>query len=84
MSYSKLFCSGFRKRNQDHFAAIVRIAMKGGKVNNNEKAFLYPFAQKLEISKKIYTKILNDYKKRHINPLAELKKRINACLTEPK
>ena len=74
MSYSKFFNNGFRNRNQDHFAAIVRIAMVGGKVNNNEKAFLDPFAQKLEISKKIYSKILNDYNMRHINPLAELKK----------
>ena len=39
MSSSKFFNNGFRKRNQGHFAAIVRIAMKGGKVNNNEKAF---------------------------------------------
>jgi len=39
MSYSKLFDSGFRKRNQDHFAAIVRIAMNGGNVNTKEKAF---------------------------------------------
>ena len=28
MSISDLFDSGFKKRNQDHFAAIVRVAME--------------------------------------------------------
>ena len=53
MSYSKLFDNGFRKRNQDLFAAIVRTAMNVDKVNTKEKAFLDRLAQKLEILKEI-------------------------------
>ena len=60
MSYSKLFDNGFRKRNQDLFAAIVRTAMNVDKVNTKEKAFLDRLAQKLEILKEIYGKILKD------------------------
>ena len=30
MSFSELFESGFKKRNEDHFAAIVRVAMSDG------------------------------------------------------
>ena len=40
MSFSNLFDSGFKKRNEDHFAAIVRVAMSDGIINDEEKAFL--------------------------------------------
>jgi hypothetical protein len=40
MSISDLFDSGFKKRNEDHFAAIVRVAMSDGVINDAEKAFL--------------------------------------------
>lgn len=36
MSFSNLFESGFKKRYQDHFASILKIAMCDG-VNNEEK-----------------------------------------------
>ena len=76
MSYSKLFDNGFRKRNQDLFAAIVRTAMNVDKVNTKEKAFLDRLAQKLEILKEIYGKILKDNIKHPINPLAQSEKRM--------
>lgn len=74
MSYSKLFDSGFRKLNQDLFAAIVRTAMNVDKVNTKEKAFLDSLVQKLEILKEIYGKILKDNIKHPINPLAQSEK----------
>jgi len=67
MSISDLFDSGFRKRNEDHFAAIVRIAMDDGKISNEEKKFLDRLARNLEISDAHYKEILKDYKTHPIN-----------------
>ncbi len=67
MSFSDLFDSGFKKRNQDHFAAIVRVAMDDGTISDAEKAFLDRLARNLEISDSNYAKILKDYKTHPIN-----------------
>ena len=68
MSFLELFDSGFKKRNEDHFAAIVRVAMDDGIITDEEKAFLDRLAQKLDISEGEYKKILLDYKSHPINP----------------
>lgn len=68
MSISDLFDSGFRKRNEDHFAAIVRVAMDDGKITDDEKAFLDRLAYNLDISKSDYKQILKDYASHPINP----------------
>ena len=68
MTFSELFDSGFKKRNQDHFAAIVRIAMDDNVITEEEKAFLDRLARKLDISKLVYDAILEDYKSHPINP----------------
>jgi len=68
MSISDLFDSGFQKRNQDHFASIVRVAMSDGVINDVEKAFLDRLARKLDISDNDYQEILSDYTKHPINP----------------
>jgi len=47
MSISDLYDSGFQKRNQGHFAAIVRVAMSDGVINDEEKTFLDRLARKL-------------------------------------
>ena len=39
MSISDLFDSGFKKRNEDHFAAIIRVAMCDNVINEAEKHF---------------------------------------------
>lgn len=67
MSISDIFDSGFRKRNQDHFAAIVKVAMSDGVINDAEKAFLDRLAIKLEISDDKYKAILKDYQSHPIN-----------------
>jgi len=68
MSISDLFDSGFKKRNEDHFAAIVRVAMDDGVITDEEKAFLDRLARNLNISEGDYKLILKDYKSHPINP----------------
>lgn len=67
MSFSDLFESGFKKRNEDHFAAIVRVAMSDGIINDAEKAFLDRLAVRLDIHEEEYKEILKDYASRPIN-----------------
>ncbi len=68
MSFSELFESGFKKRNEDHFAAIVRVAMSDGIINDAEKAFLDRLATRLDITETEYKQILKDYQSHPINP----------------
>ncbi|WP_417290730.1 TerB family tellurite resistance protein [Corallibacter sp.] len=68
MSISDLFDSGFKKRNEDHFAAIVRVAMDDGIISEDEKAFLDRLARNLDISEADYKLILKDYQSHPINP----------------
>jgi uncharacterized tellurite resistance protein B-like protein len=68
MSISDLYDSGFRKRNEDHFAAMVRIAMSDTIITEDEKKFLDRTARKLDISEEHYKEILKDYKSHAINP----------------
>ncbi|GAB5564798.1 MAG: TerB family tellurite resistance protein [Winogradskyella sp.] len=68
MSISDLFESGFKKRNEDHFAAIVRVAMSDGIINDAEKAFLDRLATRLDITESDYKAILKDYNSHPINP----------------
>lgn len=68
MSISDLFDSGFQKRNQDHFAAIVRVAMSDGVITDEEKAFLDRLAHNLSITDSDYKEILKNYASHPINP----------------
>ena len=60
MSFSDLFDSGFKKRNEDHFASIVRVAMDDGVISDEEKIFLDRLARNLNISEGNYKLILQD------------------------
>lgn len=68
MSFSDLFDSGFKQRNESHFASIVRVAMDDGIITTEEQAFLDRLAQKLGIGKEDYKAILKNYKSHPINP----------------
>ena len=68
MSISDLFDSEFKKRNEDHFASIVRVAMDDGVISPEEKAFLDRLAHNLDISESDYQQILKDYQSHPINP----------------
>ena len=68
MSISDLFDSGFKKRNEDHFAAIVRVAMDDGIITDEEKDFLDRAATRLGVNEVDYKRILKDYNTHPINP----------------
>jgi hypothetical protein len=68
MSISDLFDSGFKERNQGHFASIVRVAMENGHLSEEERLFLDKLAKRLEISADEYTEILANPFKYPINP----------------
>ena len=76
MSISDLFDSGFQKRNQDHFAAIVRVAMSDGVITDEERAFLDRLARNLNISENDYKEILKNYQLHPINPPADYNRRL--------
>jgi len=76
MSFSNLFDSGFRKRNQNHFAAIVRVAMDDGAINDEEQLFLDRLAKKLNINETDYKSILKNYDSHPINPPTSYDKRL--------
>ncbi len=76
MSISDLFDSGFQKRNQDHFAAIVKVAMTDEVITDEEKAFLDRLARRLDISDNDYKEILKDYNTHPINPPTSYDKRL--------
>lgn len=71
MSISDLFDSGFKQRNEDHFASIVRVAMDDGVITADEKAFLDRLARNLGIEESVYKTILKDYQSHPINPPIE-------------
>ena len=76
MSFSELFESGFKKRNEDHFASIVRVAMSDGVIDDQERAFLDRLATRLDITELEYKQILKDYKTHPINPPMSYDRRI--------
>ncbi len=76
MSFSDLFDSGFKKRNEDHFAAIVRVAMSDGAISESERDFLDRLARNLSISESDYALILKDYKTHPINPPTSYDRRL--------
>lgn len=76
MSFSDLFDNGFKKRNEDHFAAIVRVAMSDGVITDGERAFLDRLANNLDIGEEVYALILKEYKSHPINPPASYDRRL--------
>lgn len=76
MSISDLYDSGFRKRNEDHFASIVRVAMADGVITDGEKAFLDRLARNLDVSDTHYSEILKDYQSHPINPPTTYERRL--------
>ncbi len=68
MSILDMFDSGFKKRNRDHFASIVRVAMSDEVITDDERTFLHRLASRLDITEEDYKVILKDYKSHPINP----------------
>jgi hypothetical protein len=76
MSFSDLFDSGFKKRNESHFASIVRVAMDDGIITPEEQTFLDRLASNLNISEEDYKSILKNYKSHPINPPVSYENRL--------
>lgn len=76
MSYSNLFSSGFKLRNRDHFAAIVRVALADGVITEEEKAFLNRTAINLEIEEDEVTQIIANPDQYPINPPVNNQRRL--------
>ena len=68
MSFSDLYSTGFRERNRDHFAAIVRVALSDGIINEEEKAFIDRLADNLDISEEEKLAIIENPAQYPINP----------------
>ncbi len=75
-SIKELYDSGFQKRNKDHFAAIVRVAMSDGVIKEGERSFLRRLAHRLHISDHEYNTILDNYSSYPINPPVTYERRL--------
>ena len=76
MSIKDLYTSGFIKRNNGHFAAIVRVALSDGEIVDSEKEFLDRIARKLSISESEYEAILENPTAYPINPPTTYNRRL--------
>lgn len=76
MSIKDLYTSGFIKRNNGHFAAIVRVALSDGDIVDAEKQFLDRVARKLSINESEYTDILDNPTNYPINPPTTYNRRL--------
>ncbi len=76
MAFSDLFTPGFKQRNRDHFAAIVRVALADGIITDEEKAFINRTAINLEIDDEVVEQIMAAPEKYPINPPATEQRRL--------
>ena len=93
MSFSDLYTSGFKTRNRDHFAAIVRVALADGIISSEEEAFINRTAINLEIDENEVAEIkanINDYpinppasEQRRLERLYDLTRMVVACKKHP-
>ena len=68
MSFSDLYTPGFKSRNRDHFAAIIRIAQADGIISKEEESFINRTAVNLEIEDSEVIKIKANIDSYPINP----------------
>ena len=76
MSFSNLYSSGFKQRNRDHFASIVRIALSDGVISKEEEAFINRTAINLEIEKQEVETIKANLDNYPINPPSTEQRRL--------
>lgn len=76
MSFSDLYTPGFKSRNRDHFAAIVRIALADGVISSEEEAFINRTAINLEIEDNEVAEIKANINNYPINPPATEQSRL--------
>jgi uncharacterized tellurite resistance protein B-like protein len=76
MSFSDLYTPGFKSRNKDHFAAIVRIALADGTISKEEEAFINRTAINLEIDEDEVATIIANVEEHPINPPSSQQRRL--------
>ena len=76
MSFSDLYTPGFKSRNRDHFAAIIRIAQADGIISKEEESFINRTAVNLEIEDSEVIKIKANIDSYPINPPATEQSRL--------
>ena len=76
MSFSDLYSHGFKARNRDHFAAIVKIALSDGVISAEEEAFINRTAINLEIDETEVEQIKSNIEDYPINPPATEQRRL--------
>jgi|TARA_A200000159_G_scaffold42791_1_gene39270 uncharacterized tellurite resistance protein B-like protein len=76
MSFSNLYSSGFKQRNRDHFASIVRIALSDGVISKEEEAFINRTAINLEIEEQEVETIKANLDNYPINPPSTEQRRL--------
>jgi uncharacterized tellurite resistance protein B-like protein len=75
-SISNLYSSGFKQRNRDHFASIVRIALSDGVISKEEEAFINRTAINLEIEEEEVETIIANLDNYPINPPSTEQRRL--------
>jgi len=76
MSFSDLYTPGFKSRNRDHFAAIIRIALADGIISKEEESFINRTAINLEIEDSEVIEIKANIDSYPINPPATEQSRL--------
>ena len=76
MSFLDLYSHGFKARNRDHFAAIVKIALSDGVISEEEEAFIKRTAINLEIDEQEIETIKSNIEDYPINPPADKQRRL--------
>lgn len=76
MSFSNLYSSGFKQRNRDHFASIIRIALSDGVISKEEEAFINRTAINLEIEEQEVETIKANLDNYPINPPSTEQRRL--------
>ena len=76
MSFSNLYSSGFKQRNRDHFASIIRIALSDGVISKEEEAFINRTAINLEIEEQEVETIIANLDNYPINPPSTEQRRL--------
>lgn len=76
MAISDLYSGGFRSRNRDHFAAIVRVALSDGEIQPEELSFIERLAHNLDIAEEDLKKIMKDPSQYPVNPPADYESRL--------
>ena len=76
MHISNLYTTGFKKRNRDHFAAIVSIALADGIITDEEQAFINRTAINLEIEEEEVKSIIKNVDDYQINPPSSKRARL--------